>query len=66
MHADLEELKQRIATGRYEVDPHAIAGAILRRRAVGQTVSDVLVPAEVDGGAVRAEQPKPGPGGDAA
>jgi Anti-sigma-28 factor, FlgM len=66
MRTDLEDLKQQIASGRYEVDPHVIAGAILKRRSAGQTVSDVLVPAEVDGGPVVAEKPKPGPGRDAA
>ena len=66
MRPDLEDLKRRIAAGEYEVDAHLIAGAILKRRAGGQTLSDVLVPAEVDRGAVRSEKPQPSPGRDLA
>jgi len=66
MRADLEELKGRIDRGDYEVDPHAIARAIIGRRGRGQAVSDVLVPAEVDRGAVGADEPEPAPGRDRA
>ena len=39
MRPDLQDLQRRIAAGKYEVDPHLIAGAILKRRSAGQTVS---------------------------
>ncbi|MBV9213017.1 MAG: flagellar biosynthesis anti-sigma factor FlgM [Actinobacteria bacterium] len=59
MRAELEELKRRIESGEYDVDPQAIAGAILRRRGSGQSVSDVLVPAQVDRGAIPPDQAEP-------
>ncbi len=59
MRADLAELKQRIERGEYEVDADAIARAIIRRRTPGQTVSEVLVPTEVDRGPVRSDEAEP-------
>ena len=66
MQADLEDLRYRIAAEEYEVDPQAVAGAILKRRRGGQPLSEVLVPAEVEGRAIRSEQAEPAPGGDVA
>jgi Anti-sigma-28 factor, FlgM len=63
--AGLDQLAERIARGEYEVDPKAVAEAMLRRGFAGGSL--VLVPAEPrDGAAVGAAQDDPAPGGDAA
>ena len=66
MQGDLEDLKRRIDTGEYEVNPHAVARAIIGRRTPGQPVSDVLVPAEVEQSAIGSDEPETPPRRDVA
>lgn len=58
-----DDLSERLARGEYEVDPHLVAEAMLRKQGVGLLM---LVPAEFDLGAVRPEQGEPDPGFSAA
>lgn len=54
------ELMRRVRAGEYVVDPHAVAGAILRRqadRAVARRISGMLVAGQLDRGPVAPEQP---------
>ena len=59
------ELRRRIAEGRYVVDPHAVAHAMLRRsadRADARRLSRMLVSGELDRLPGRAQKPRPGTG----
>ena len=61
------ELRRQVAAGEYVVDPHAVADAILRRqadRADARRLSRVLVAGELDGLAVRSDEPDARPGND--
>ena len=61
------ELRRRVAAGEYVVDPHAVAGAILRRRsdrAEARRLSRMLVAGELDDLAVAPDEPRARPGGD--
>ena len=58
---------RRVAAGEYVVDPHAVAAAILRRRAdlvATRRLSRMLVSGELHWGAVGAEEPRPRPARD--
>ena len=56
-----EELARRIASGEYEVDPHAVAEAMLKRN------PSMLVPAQpLDRPAVGVEEDEPAPDPDPA
>jgi hypothetical protein len=58
------ELMRRVAAGEYVVDPHAVAAAMLRRRAdlaEARRVSRMLVAGELDELPTAAEKPRPGP-----
>ena len=57
------ELRTRIARGDYDVDPQAVAQAIIDRIA---GPSGVFVPAQLDRLVVLAEEDDPTSGGDAA
>ena len=60
--ADLDELARAIERGEYEVDPHAVAEAMLRRRN-----PLVLEPAQpLDGPPVGVEQDEPAADADVA
>jgi hypothetical protein len=61
------ELMRRVAAGEYVVDPHAVAAAMLRRRAdraEARRLSRMLVAGELDGLAAAPDEPRPGPGRD--
>ena len=61
------DLQRRIAEGRYVVDPHAVAEAMLRRsadRADARRLSRMLVSGEVDRLPRGVEKPDPGAGRD--
>ena len=60
MHAIDPDLFRRVAGGHYEVDPHAVADAMLRRRArlnELRRLSRVLVSAEGDFPSAGSKQP---------
>jgi hypothetical protein len=61
------ELMRRVAAGEYVVDPHAVAAAMLRRRAdraEARRLSRMLVAGELDELAAAPDEPRPGPGFD--
>lgn len=61
------ELIRRVRAGEYAVDPHAVADAILRRRAdraTAERLSRVLEAREVDGPVVGSDEQRPAPGRD--
>jgi hypothetical protein len=58
------DLRRRIESGEYVVDPHAVAGAMLRRRAdlaEARRVSRMLVAGELDRLAGRGDEPGSAP-----
>jgi Anti-sigma-28 factor, FlgM len=61
-HARIQELREAVASGRYEVDARAVADAMLRRR----SVSAVLVARELDRPAAGTDEDEAGPGADGA
>jgi hypothetical protein len=63
------ELRRRVQSGEYTVDPRAVAEAMLRRRddlAAARRLSWVLVAGELDGISFRPDEPEAGAGVDAA
>lgn len=60
--ARIQELRDAVAEGRYEVDARAVADAVLRRR----SVSAVLVARERDRPAIRPDEDDAGAGPDRA
>lgn len=59
------DLAERIRAGEYVVDPHAVAGAMLRHsaaRAEARRLSRMLVAGELDRFPGRAHEPQSGPG----
>jgi hypothetical protein len=69
MERDRAELMRRVAAGEYVVDPHAVAGAMLRRAPVREMLlgsGEVLEPGELDRLAPGAEDRDAGPGRDPA
>ena len=60
-------LRQKIARGKYVVDPHAVAAAIVARSRVSLTRSGVLVASEgLHGTPFRVDETKAGPEPDPA
>ena len=58
-------LVKRVREGTYEVDPHAVAGAIvgrLERARIARRLSEVLEAAEVDERTAGPDEPEPGAG----
>ncbi|MDQ3933555.1 MAG: hypothetical protein M3340_02870 [Actinomycetota bacterium] len=53
---------RRVRAGQYVVDPHAVAGAMLRRPGVREALlgSEVLEPTERDRRPTRSDEPEPG------
>jgi hypothetical protein len=60
------ELVKRVRDGSYVVDPHAVAGAMISRQRDADRVSRVLVSAQRDRFAPRADERGAGPGADLA
>ena len=61
------DLKRRVANGTYVVDPHAVAEAMLRRRAdrdQARRLSRMLVSGELHRPAVGPDEPRARPRGD--